>query len=93
MLTTNIKYVATLCSFKGIRSTNLARQELGEQLVTLSYYKYLHQLVEVFLERGKTDIQEQVVISLSSQVVELAYHPSGIVNCIKSALTSTTLSS
>jgi hypothetical protein len=42
--------------------------------------------VEVFLERGQTDVQEQVVISLSSQVVELACYPSlhsVIVKCIK----------
>ena len=37
----------------------------------LSYDIYGHQLVEVFLEHGQTDMQEQVVISLSSQVVEL----------------------
>ena len=73
-----MEYVATLCSFfKRIRSTNLGSQELGEveeQLVTLYYYKYGHQLVEVFLEHGQTDLQEQVVISLSIQVVELACH-------------------
>jgi hypothetical protein len=40
--------------------------------VTLSYDKYGHQLVEVFLEHGQTDVQEQVVISLSSQVGTLS---------------------
>ena len=83
-----MEYVATLCSFfKRIRSTNLGSQELGEveeQLVTLYYYKYGHQLVEVFLEHGQTDVQEQVVISLSNQVVELATQvDSVIVKCIK----------
>ena len=54
----------------------------------LSYDIYGHQLVEVFLEHGQTDMQEQVVISLSSQVVELDCHPSGhsvIVKCIKTS--------
>ena len=40
----------------------------------------------MFLEHGQTDVQEQVVISLSSQVVEHDCHPSGhlvIVKCIK----------
>ena len=85
-----MEYVATLCSFfKRIRSTNLASQKLGEveeQLVTLSYCKYGHLSVEVFLEHGQSDVQEQVVISLSSQVEELSCHPSGhtvIVKCIK----------
>ena len=45
--------------------------EVEEQLVTLSYDKNGYQLMEVFLEHGHTDVQEQVVISLSSQVVEL----------------------
>ena len=75
MLATNIKYVATLYSFfSRIRYSNLTRQVLGEveeQLVTLSYDKNGYQLMEVFLEHGHTDVQEQVVISLSSQVVEL----------------------
>ena len=75
MLATNIKYVATLYSFfSRIRYSNLTRQVLGEveeQLVTLSYDKNGYQLIEVFLEHGHTDVQEQVVISLSSQVVEL----------------------
>ena len=75
MLATNIKYVATLYSFfTRIRYSNLTRQVLGEveeQLVTLSYDKNGYQLMEVFLEHGHTDVQEQVVISLSSQVVEL----------------------
>ena len=59
--------VATNCFvFKRIKCTNLARQvlvEVEDQLVTLSYDKYSHQLLEVFLEHGQTDIQEQVVIS------------------------------
>ena len=45
-----------------------------------------HQLVEVFLEHDQTYIQEKVVISLSSQVVERACHLSVhyvIVKCIK----------
>ena len=75
MLATNIKYMATLYSFfSRIRYSNLTRQVLGEveeQLVTLSYDKNGYQLMEVFLEHGHTDVQEQVVISLSSQVVEL----------------------
>ena len=62
MLVNNIKYVATHCFvFTRIRCTNLARQvlvEVEEQLVTLSYNKYSHQLVEVFLEHGQTDVQE-----------------------------------
>ena len=67
--------LATLYSFfSRIRYSNLTRQVLGEveeQLVTLSYDKNGYQLMEVFLEHGHTDVQEQVVISLSSQVVEL----------------------
>jgi hypothetical protein len=88
----NIKYVATLCSFfSRIRYSNLARQVLGEveeQLVTLSYDKNGYQLMEMFLEHGQTDVQEQAVISLSSQVVEFACHPSEhsvIVKCIKTS--------
>ena len=55
--------------------------EVEEQLVTLSYDKYGHQLVELFLKHGQTDVQEEVVISLSSQVVELDCHPCGHCHC------------
>lgn len=83
MLATNIQYVATLCSFSSrIRATN------QQQLVTLSYNRYGHQLVEVILGNGQTVVQEQVVISMAGQVEELACHPSVhsvMVKCIKTS--------
>ena len=92
LLATNIRYVAALCSFVArIGPFHLARQVLGEvedELVTLSYDKFGHQLVRVFLKHGQADVQEQVVISLSSQVVDLSCHPHGhsvIVSCIKNS--------